>query len=614
MADQSPDSPHFNDLLEDEFRRPILLVQEDGTETEEDETEEETDEEEEEEEEEVLIMAVESPTTVSGSNQAVTEDRTKRRREDRGGIESGDCSQGNEWNRTEVDGLFCPICMDAWTNSGDHHISCLPCGHVYGFSCIKRWLQQGQSSGKCPQCNRKSSLKDVRKLFASRIIAIDEESQKKIRSLESKCVSLENKNADWCKKEAEWQKREVELHLEVYQLKQRTIFLERLLRATQSRSSEFAASSESHQGQYVSGSNFSSELCREGSSCIFILQKALKVDGARLFDVEPSSQIILMARRLPGIGASGTHLLTKVSLIHPHESEDILIPSSIKAVKDLHFSPFNHNLALFSSLGKKLSILSMDSNNVILNYDLPVAAWSCSWEVNSAHYLYAGLQNGSLLVFDIRQTVGPLESLNGPSCNPIHTMHSLSHPSGVRTLLSASSVGVCQWNFDSAGRRSYLVPETKNKGVCISLAYCPSSDEIVASFRPRVEMSNEIIASQSVSTPPVVEQGIPGIRVLLKKVGCYDYQKLGFSSTTVNDIRLPKSTIINLEDEKQLFASGEEVTCELILQKLPSFSGVQCLQSQNHPIRDVKYINAHDQGLLSCLSEDALQLFTANVS
>ncbi|KAJ0088454.1 hypothetical protein Patl1_32209 [Pistacia atlantica] len=242
-----------------------------------------------------------------------------------------------------------------------------------------------------------------------------------------------------------------------------------------------------------------------------------------------------------------------------------------------------------------------------------VAAWSCSWEVNSAHYMYAGLQNGSLLVFDIRQTVRPLESLNGPSCNPIHTIQSLSHPSGVRTLLSASSVGVCQWNFDGAEGRSSLVPETENKGVCISLAHCPSSDEIVASFRPRVEMSNDITFSQSVSTPPVVRHGIPGIRLLLKKAGSNGYQNLGFSSATVNDIRLPKSTIINLEDEKRLFASGEEVTCELMLQKLPSFSVVQCLQSQNHPIRDVKYINAYGQGLLSCLSEDELQLFRTNV-
>lgn len=31
-------------------------------------------------------------------------------------------SQGSEWNLSEIDGLFCPICMEPWTNDGDHHI------------------------------------------------------------------------------------------------------------------------------------------------------------------------------------------------------------------------------------------------------------------------------------------------------------------------------------------------------------------------------------------------------------------------------------------------------------------------------------------------------------
>ncbi|KAM1784724.1 hypothetical protein ACFX12_037714 [Malus domestica] len=36
-----------------------------------------------------------------------------------------------------MDGLFCSIFLDPWTNDGDHHISCLPCGHLFSMSCIK---------------------------------------------------------------------------------------------------------------------------------------------------------------------------------------------------------------------------------------------------------------------------------------------------------------------------------------------------------------------------------------------------------------------------------------------------------------------------------------------
>lgn len=39
---------------------------------------------------------------------------------------------------------------------------------------------------QCPQCNRKCSMKDVRKLYASRIVAVDEESQKVVSVLRTK--------------------------------------------------------------------------------------------------------------------------------------------------------------------------------------------------------------------------------------------------------------------------------------------------------------------------------------------------------------------------------------------------------------------------------------------
>ncbi|PWA66361.1 zinc finger, RING/FYVE/PHD-type [Artemisia annua] len=66
---------------------------------------------------------------------------------------------------------ICPICFDAWTSDGHHRICCLPCGHIYGLSCIRRWLQQkGQrSSQKCPQCNESCTMKNVKLLYATQL-------------------------------------------------------------------------------------------------------------------------------------------------------------------------------------------------------------------------------------------------------------------------------------------------------------------------------------------------------------------------------------------------------------------------------------------------------------
>ncbi|BBH07763.1 Transducin/WD40 repeat-like superfamily protein [Prunus dulcis] len=120
-----------------------------------------------------------------------------------GGIGSAEGSQGNEWNRSGIDGLFCPICLDAWTNDGDHRI-CVEIRERFPFF-------------QCPQCNQICKLKDVRKLFVSQVLSVDEESQKRIRVLEDKCASLEEKVADLSKKEAEWLKREGELQQKVQQ-------------------------------------------------------------------------------------------------------------------------------------------------------------------------------------------------------------------------------------------------------------------------------------------------------------------------------------------------------------------------------------------------------------
>ncbi|GJT48845.1 zinc finger, RING/FYVE/PHD-type containing protein [Tanacetum coccineum] len=65
----------------------------------------------------------------------------------------------------------CSICYLPFSTRGNHRICCLPCGHLYGLSCIKKWLIQSSSGGKCPQCNTLCKYKDVILLYASRVCA-----------------------------------------------------------------------------------------------------------------------------------------------------------------------------------------------------------------------------------------------------------------------------------------------------------------------------------------------------------------------------------------------------------------------------------------------------------
>ncbi|KAF5819366.1 putative transcription factor C2H2 family [Helianthus annuus] len=84
----------------------------------------------------------------------------------------GDDEEKNETKRDEFD--VCSICLESWTSGGDHRICCLPCGHIYGMSCIRKWLVWCQSDGKCPKCKSLCTLKDIRVLYATRLCVADE--------------------------------------------------------------------------------------------------------------------------------------------------------------------------------------------------------------------------------------------------------------------------------------------------------------------------------------------------------------------------------------------------------------------------------------------------------
>ncbi|GER45446.1 RING/U-box superfamily protein [Striga asiatica] len=456
-------------------------------------------------------------------------------------LKGEDGGEFGEFSGGEVDGLYCPICFEAWSSGGDHHMCCLPCGHIYGLSCIRKWLAR-RGSSKCPQCKKNCRMKDIRLLYASRIVAIDGELQKTVQSLEAKCASLEKQGAEWSSKELKWKKKESDLHKQVQYLEARIRVLKVLLENEERRAS---ASRSSASGSDARCSNK------------FTLQKDFLIEGARFFDVDSSSESYIFARRLLRMG--GMHVLTKVSA---------------------------------------------ESNNIVLTYNLPAAAWSCAWDVSDSHYVYTGLQNGTVSQFDMRHTARHVESLNGLTSNPVHSLYSLS-PSSSRSFFTGN---VQARNVLTA---PYVIPESDKQGVCISLAYCKTSSDIVASYRPKIETPDGLTISQPTLT--AAGQGTQGSHIYYGKF-LSEYKKLGATCANVSDIRLPKSAIIDgVHNNNRAFASGDDSTGELVLHELPSLMAFGRLKPRNNHIRDVKYVRCSDSGVMSCLSEDTLQLYTAKL-
>ncbi|GFQ66877.1 e3 ubiquitin-protein ligase RFWD3, partial [Trichonephila clavata] len=69
------------------------------------------------------------------------------------------------------DGQTCTICFEPWTNSSEHRLVSLRCGHLFGRSCITRWLK-GQSA-RCPQCNARARKSEIRNIYAKAVKVID---------------------------------------------------------------------------------------------------------------------------------------------------------------------------------------------------------------------------------------------------------------------------------------------------------------------------------------------------------------------------------------------------------------------------------------------------------
>ncbi|XP_015581127.1 E3 ubiquitin-protein ligase RFWD3 isoform X2 [Ricinus communis] len=513
----------------------------------------------------------EEQETVRITTAAAAEEQRQEKKVD----SSDQVKEKRETTEPNSDGLCCSICLEPWNSQGDHQVSCLPCGHVYGFSCISRWLQVRLNSGKCPQCNAKCTVQNVRKLYASPVAAVNGDQHKKVQSLEAEIGSLKKQRLDLLDIQDKLIKIQDNLLKELHNLKENRASVENMPFVQMgSKTFGFTNFNEARNGQFET--LFSSRHNRRTLlRCNVILEHELAVEGARLFAIDITYQNLILARRISGMG--GIHMLNKINLINPHENEDIQLPTSTKTVKDLQISPCGR-LTLLASLGKKLSILSMESNSIVTTYNLRVPAWSCSWDLNSPHYMYAGLQNGMILVFDMRHTVNPLQSMIGLTPRPIHTIHSLVHNPALgqnaQKLLTASSLGPCVWDVsagESETERSY----------------------------------------QESSTVP--GQGILGTQVLVKRVAGGFYHNLGSTPAYLNDAHMENSAIINMENCFPLLAYADGVTHGLRLRELPSLTVSQNLKPHHHPILDVKCAHTRGTGVLGCVSEDKLQLFSLKI-
>ncbi|EMS54797.1 E3 ubiquitin-protein ligase RFWD3 [Triticum urartu] len=452
--------------------------------------------------------------------------------------------------RAATNAPTCPVCMEPWTSEGDHRISCIPCGHVYGRSCLERWLtQRGNASATCPQCGRRFKHKDIINIYAPEVAVPNNDLEKQLRFCRQKLESLEEVVLKQGKLLDEIISEKCIVSLD--SMFAPVIQNHRSADVGVSKRQKIAEHSDGR--TYLEPSASASAASASVNSCRFVLLKELSFDGARVMGIDASNQIILASGKAPGVG--GEHVLRK----------------------------------------------------------LP--AWSCSAHDSDSHRVYAGLQDGRVLVFDTRQHSRPLHSMAGLSKHLVHTLHSVTDNSASRKLLSASAIGPCMWDADGNQSSPKLLLEDDNQRVCFSLACAPpSSDLLVASYRPKADYSSGDAGAPSQAylsqTSTQSGAGKLGQHTVIRRTGNASFAEGSTCHSNVSEVRMCKSAIVPCGNDEHLFAYGDESHRGVLTWRLPSLGVHSGLIPHRQPILDLRYAGSRvGGGYLGCLSDDKLQVY-----
>ncbi|CAK6436783.1 unnamed protein product [Pipistrellus nathusii] len=288
----------------------------------------------------------------------------------------------------EEEGDTCTICLEQWTNAGDHRLSALRCGHLFGYSCISKWLKG--PTRKCPQCNKKAKHSDIVVLYARTLRALDTAEHERMKSTLLQEQML--------RKQAELETAQCRLRLQVLteectKLHSRVQDLQRLI--LEHRDQLLLSS----KGPWLSGSP-----CKQPQHKYFF-QKTFTVSqngNCRIMTYcdalsclvvsQPSPQ----ATFVPGFGVK------MFSTANMKSSQYIAMHS--KQIRGLAFGNQSKGLLLSASLDNTVKLTSLETNTVVQTYNAGRAVWSCCWCLDENNYIYAGLVNGSVLVYDLRNT------------------------------------------------------------------------------------------------------------------------------------------------------------------------------------------------------------------
>ena len=392
------------------------------------------------------------------------------------------------------EGSCCTICFESWSNSGEHRIASLRCGHFFGYTCIERWLRGTGSS--CPNCNEKSTKKDIRVHYVSKLAAIDtSERDRALGDLEKVKGELR-----------ELQLRHTELQVRLKLQQEKIDRTESENKRFRERGGELPPPSlvrgAPGGGGGVGGGRLvyqkKHEICRpstERDKCCRVL--ACSEYHGMIVISQPSANPLF-----PGFGVRRFNMLD--------QKLGSFVGLGREVVRDLAFHPTTPELMLSCGQGKVARITNISSCSEVVKFSCDSEVWAGDWARGggAGTQLYLGTKRSQVLVHDTRQPQGEPTVLTFPGTErrPIISLVSvppcpaagLHHPGFL--VLTLGSLWYWEHNMGDNTFIPHKLP-TPQGALFWSLEYEPSSRLVLVVCRPS-PLSKHLVMELTTTTLP----------------------------------------------------------------------------------------------------------------
>ncbi|XP_026724547.1 E3 ubiquitin-protein ligase RFWD3-like [Trichoplusia ni] len=295
--------------------------------------------------------------------------------------------------KNEDDGESCPICLESWGNTGDHRLVALKCGHLFGAECVERWLKaQVAKDRTCPTCKSKATIKDIRHIYARRLVAAD---TSQITSLQKQIEELQ---AEKNKMELIIQKTKIAHHACVLEIQ----VLRSALMKSQVPKEQISKTS----WRFALEKNL--EVCKDGGCRVM----TYNCRTYELFVSQKSTNNLF-----PGYGIRKVSCVDYKlgSFLHLHP----------KPIRDITYSQ-QRDLLLSVGLDSTARIVDRGTPTVTVNAGFPL--WSCSWDYLRTNEFYVGGVGGMIHQYDFRNPSTYIQTLSAPGdMSPVVSLHSTEY-------------------------------------------------------------------------------------------------------------------------------------------------------------------------------------------